>query len=728
MPVGGKETGFYRYPKKDERILVDNDGNTTNPTYYLMGFLPSATDPDSNFLTSDKPEEKVNPSKEEKELFDKQKESFDDEKKLLEGEEGMVLRYRQTGKHDSSAKGVTDRYSEIGFYRRKTQWKAPNEEYKDFTEAVPRIDQLNIQSTGDIHTKAKNHHLMKAKRFELLVDAENGKLLPLGDNPGDDSGLHAGDVHIRAKNRVVIKAGKEIVLQVGKTVLKISDGGFNIVSKMINSNVSNPYDTTVNINNGGISLFGFNVTINSVSSFGIADAFGGGIGSRLGIVSIGGREIKAEAYDSAQFKSLVSSALMTYALSAKAGVEGITGLSMMDMVNEATDSEFFNKIKDTLNGRKDNETGSGSDSGSDSGSGSGSGSTDTDPPKESKPSSTSSGGGDTGTTLYASPLDIITFVVEYGYEIYSLGKRLYGFVKKIVGLTKQFEEIQKKIRDEKTAEVKKKAENAEAEKAAAVKKAEEKKKAAVEKAEEKKKAAVKKAEDEEKAAVRQAQLDQLEGKITQEEADKRIKDAEKKREMATDSATYQENREVASANFVASRETANAERNYQTTQAEAARVEAIEAKNTALETAKTNKETTIQKAKNDKETTIQKATEDLDKVLNDTTKTPEERKAAVSTYNDTIKAANDTHNKTVQEANETHNTEVKQVVYNKYEKTDPNYNKYDNATIQNTYSQSINTADGNYNEALEKANKDYNTKVSGSNAPSKPPSSTPKPP
>jgi hypothetical protein len=227
--------------------------------HYLLGYIPSETYAQGNFLT-------------------RLEEENDAEKKALEEEEGMALRYEQTGKYYPSADDPGDRYSEIGFYKRQTQWvstytnykgvpvnrnedkeredgKESDEAYakrlldtcgprkegesdKDYIKRVttvfPKIDLVNIQSTGDLYSVAQNHQRIKAKRLDVLVDCENpvynkAKLdrdeLPEGDNVGDDSGLHAGDMHIRGSNRVVMKTGQEILLQVGRTVVSLRDDG-----------------------------------------------------------------------------------------------------------------------------------------------------------------------------------------------------------------------------------------------------------------------------------------------------------------------------------------------------------------------------------------------------------------------------------------------------------------------------------------------------------------------
>ncbi|MDR1249783.1 MAG: hypothetical protein LBK63_10815 [Treponema sp.] len=348
MPLGGKESGLFRYPKAEEKILVDTDGEN----YYLLGYLPSESEAVNNFLTNTA-------------------NSNSDEKSALQNEAGLVLRYEQTGKVTPSTTDVTDRYSEIGFYHRPTQWRSNDSAYKDFTgkplqnegetDAAysarlvaagpskntgesdadyitrvmrPGIDHLNIQSSGDLYAGAKNYQRLTAKRFELLVGCKapahakaqlSKEELPLGDNVGDDSTLHAGDVHIRAKKRVVIKAGKEIILQVGKTALKISDNSLDVISKIVNSNATNSYDATMKVSKDGVTMFGQAVNISSYRTFGIGDAFGGSVGGVLGVVSIGGREIKAAAYDATQYKMLAIAAAVQYAQSIAAASGGMAG-------------------------------------------------------------------------------------------------------------------------------------------------------------------------------------------------------------------------------------------------------------------------------------------------------------------------------------------------------------------------------------------------------------------
>ncbi|MDR1985887.1 MAG: hypothetical protein LBP88_02810 [Treponema sp.] len=327
MPFGGRETGFYRYPKAGEKIVVDDDG-AANKTYYLIGYLPSETDKNNNFLTHTSSEK-----------------GFDAEKAALKEQEGMILRYAQTGKTKPSEEDPSDRYSEIGFYRRKTQWVSEDTNYKDvplfpkqsaeeteeafsarlvaagypkndqenaethikrvMKRMTPRIDRLNIQSTGDIHTQAKSHHRMKAKRIEILSDVPEKDFSwpleyhnrPFGDKGADVSDLFQGDIHIRGKRRIILKAGNEIRLEVGRSTIVISDAGIILTSRKTHSDIHNNFDTTLSVlPRDGISMFGQHLKLSAAYDWAIGENMGSSIKGTAGIMRLLGKDIKASTF------------------------------------------------------------------------------------------------------------------------------------------------------------------------------------------------------------------------------------------------------------------------------------------------------------------------------------------------------------------------------------------------------------------------------------------------
>jgi hypothetical protein len=294
MPLGGVQSGLFRFPRVGESVMVGvpgEDDADMSGTNYLMGYLP---DTSGNYFDST--------GTSHPEMLDR---------------EGEVFRYKKSGENSSE-----NSYSEIGFYKQPADWPVykknadgtvykKSEDSPPEIEGYPDIDRINIQSTGDIQSSAENHHLVMAKRFELLAgfpkidhktDRTKDGVRPLGDNPGDDSALHAGDAHIRAGNRVVIKAEEEICLQVGRSVISISDEGITIKSKITNSNFENLLDATLSLSpRDGVSMFGQDVNISSGKGFQLGDTYGGSISSTVGVVSINGREIGLGSYDTVEY-------------------------------------------------------------------------------------------------------------------------------------------------------------------------------------------------------------------------------------------------------------------------------------------------------------------------------------------------------------------------------------------------------------------------------------------
>jgi hypothetical protein len=276
MPLGGTQSGLFRFPKVGEKVLVAHESGTTG---YLLGYVPSnaqAFDIKSNDMNA-----------------------------LIENQ-GEVFRYQQTGKATGKIGGGA-RYSEIGFYNEQTAWKAasPADYQSGESENPPKVDRLNIQSTGDIHQCALNHQSINAKRFEILVDCDEvnhatGKTAqgkrPFGDRAEDDSSLYAGDAHIRAKNRIVIKAGEEIRLQVGRSVLVITDEGIVLNSRKSHSNLTTPWDTILALSaRNGVSVSGERVSIGAAHGFSISESWGASIKSLGGVMRLSGKDVKLTA-------------------------------------------------------------------------------------------------------------------------------------------------------------------------------------------------------------------------------------------------------------------------------------------------------------------------------------------------------------------------------------------------------------------------------------------------
>jgi len=269
MPLGGSQSAFFRYPKKGEKVLVGIENNKN----YLMGYLPE--NEQDNIYTDT------------------------NEQVLPDGKAGQFFRYK--GPKDSPDEKIDkeDEYSEIGFYHEPTCW-----------DSHPKVTTMKIKSTGDIHQRAANYHQTKAKRFELLVgcdgskntDKESSRKYAFGDQDGDLTEILEGDAHIRAKKRVVIKAGKEIVLEVGRSSIIINDSGIKIASRKTRSNIQNGWDSLVLVDAlNGVDLFGQRLTMRSGVEFELSEAYGGKIGSTAGITRIQGMDVRLSTLGSMNY-------------------------------------------------------------------------------------------------------------------------------------------------------------------------------------------------------------------------------------------------------------------------------------------------------------------------------------------------------------------------------------------------------------------------------------------
>lgn len=304
LPVGGDLSGFYRFPRVGERVLVEIGGGANN---YLIGYVPDEkTVPFAPVEDGETPDSEGN-------------------EKLIEGQ-GMILRYKQTGKKPEKAEAGKE-YSEIGFYREQTAWKPRSpDDYADYKESgdteFPKTDHINISSTGDIKERAENHLQARARRFEILVDCDetgqNTGARPLGDEEGDDSFLYAGDAHIRAKNRLVLKAGRELRLQVGRSAIVISDEGITITSKKTRKNVAVPWDTVINLTpRDGIAMFGQNVSLGAAYNFSLRESAGGAVSSLGGVMRLSARDLLAQSYCKVGYQANTADFIKLYTATAR---------------------------------------------------------------------------------------------------------------------------------------------------------------------------------------------------------------------------------------------------------------------------------------------------------------------------------------------------------------------------------------------------------------------------
>ena len=285
MPLGGDLNGMYRFPRVGEKIIVAVEGIS----HYLMGYLPTKENP---FSPKEGGKEKTEP-------FDK---------------EAQVMRYKKTGKNTSDST-----YSEIGFYSETTEWKEKEGSSNSKTDEdtkLPIVDKIKLSSTGDIETRAQNYNEVAAKRIGFFagygdniekrkakqktnlkgnktdLDLDAFPVLP-SDTADQDPAFFSGDIQMRAKKRIVLKAEDTIEIIAGPSIIRLDATGISLISRKTSVSSVNAWDSMITLSaRDGLKMFGTKVDIGSAYKFSIGDSFGGNVMSLGGIMRITGGDIR----------------------------------------------------------------------------------------------------------------------------------------------------------------------------------------------------------------------------------------------------------------------------------------------------------------------------------------------------------------------------------------------------------------------------------------------------
>lgn len=327
IPLGGNLTGLFRFPHVGDKVLVGE----SNGRKYMMGFLPNASVP---FNTTHKEEEEVilpSGEKTTKEI------NVDDTDLITKNAE--VFRYKKTGTNVEN-ESTDKKFSEIGFFTETTRWTESSEKHEDGktynidqATALPYVDKIKMSSTGDIETKAQNYNEVCAKRIGLFAgynddmdqrkekqveirtqyikdnkkmdeqpyDANAFPTLPL-DHKSEDPAFFSGDIQMRAKERIVLKANQRIEIVVGRSMILIDDTGISLISRKASGSAVNAWDSNVTVSsNDGLSMFGQKVNISSALRFNLSESFGGSITSLGGVLRINGRDVKMSSICKADY-------------------------------------------------------------------------------------------------------------------------------------------------------------------------------------------------------------------------------------------------------------------------------------------------------------------------------------------------------------------------------------------------------------------------------------------
>lgn len=346
IPLGGNMTGLYRFPHIGDKVLV----GSSSGNLYMMGYLPNSDTP----FNKEKENASGSGKKEDTAVID---------------QEAQVFRYRKTGTNARNGQSE-EPYSEIGFYSETTEWlekKDPSKPapHMEKETGLPIVDKIKISSTGDIEQKAQNYNEFTAERIGLFAGynddipnrkknqkeqlknkpQETASLSPLPqDSAAEDPAFFRGDIQVRAKQRIVLKAEKGIEIVVGRSLIKIDDTGISLVSRKTSGSAVNAWDSAITLaSRDGLSMFGQKVNISSALKFSITESFGGDISSMGGIMRVNARDLKMTSVCKAAYVvkgTTASASFATNIASMSMGIDQNRGKSDLASLNYSIPSYF----------------------------------------------------------------------------------------------------------------------------------------------------------------------------------------------------------------------------------------------------------------------------------------------------------------------------------------------------------------------------------------------------
>jgi len=274
MPLGGNDSGFFRQPRVGEKVLIAKGDST----FYLMGYIPRTQKCFSTFCDGQGADEKH-----------------------LNDYKAQVIRYKHNGEN------FTDHdCSEIGFYSRENEitLKGTDDEKGKFF-----MDDISIKSTGAIRNNA-------SESYSVLADALKFKV-------GGKDNKNAG-IEISPDGKITINAASSIKLKVGKTSLSISDSGFSVSSKMVDTPIENTYDASLSLKAmSGFSARGMKCSMTGIKGASVNDSMGGKLSVGNGMGNIVGRELELKTYDQTEYAWLSVSNTLDFVFNTLAMSEGM---------------------------------------------------------------------------------------------------------------------------------------------------------------------------------------------------------------------------------------------------------------------------------------------------------------------------------------------------------------------------------------------------------------------
>ncbi|MDR0554223.1 MAG: hypothetical protein LBG76_05420 [Treponema sp.] len=320
LPVGGIESGLYRFPRVGEKVLIGVEGSSN----YLMGYLPDATTQPFSAAANQEGDRANNLTL--KEVVNKK---------------GQVFRYRQTGKKTPEKE---NEYSEIGFYHEKTKWETGTPaDYIETDSDIPKIDRIKIRSTGDIETGAANYQGIQAKRMEIAVNKELAQR------------AKAGDFTLDTKHDIIISSDTSITFRVGRSSITINDTGITLRTMKVSTPFTGTWDTLLLLTPyDGVAMSGPHIKITGLNDVSMGDRFGGGFSSNLGISRVNGVDIKLETFTGEIYRKNYKMQIMDLILNVMSIGAGLlqervlVGKSLQDIESGA--SGVFPSVMDCVRG------------------------------------------------------------------------------------------------------------------------------------------------------------------------------------------------------------------------------------------------------------------------------------------------------------------------------------------------------------------------------------------
>lgn len=297
MPLGGKRSGLYRFPRVGDRVLIQIDCDRA----FLLGYVPDTTGSFSEFT----------------------------ENGDQYARDSALLRYTSNG-DEGEQNFRNGRYNEIGFSHFRNALEFLEQKIIDgsayewlFNEATVRNDLALRTETADVYkvqlTNARNSFFgnpdrqnletvrtlarMLVTRFNLdehpacqgdvLRLASNGVIIQHSEKGIDITcaetiNLCARNIHLHAEETLNLQSEGVVRMAANASSVSVNPNGVALRSLKVVDAVT-PYDSTIYIDAlGGVTVSGNKVRLNSLFSTKMSDGFGASVTTAGAVTQISG--------------------------------------------------------------------------------------------------------------------------------------------------------------------------------------------------------------------------------------------------------------------------------------------------------------------------------------------------------------------------------------------------------------------------------------------------------